>query len=383
MAEESSSAGEDSRLGEGGAGAAEGDLQPLPPGWRYPSALYREKLRVGELRPDPDQQAIMPALDALVRELSREVRRAPWRGVTVWQYADAEPPPRGLYMFGTVGRGKSMLMQLVFDGSDFPEKRRVHFHPFMEELHDRMHSAKPGPGVDRVLQIASDIAAGARLLCFDEFYVTNIGDAILLGRTMQALFRCGVTVCTTSNWAADDLFHDGLNRDSFLPLLRILKRHVHELDLAQGADWRRQHTDPVSDLGGDAEALFLELSLQPPTPGEWHFNRVSVNCLGAEAGVFWFAFEDLCHRALGPAEYMDLSRQARAVIVSGVPKLGGDNADAAMRFVVMVDLLYEGRIPFRLFSDLELDAICPSGPAAFAFQRTVSRIHELTRIFPT
>ncbi|MBF0427044.1 MAG: cell division protein ZapE, partial [Magnetococcales bacterium] len=212
-----------------------------------PSQLYHELLEDGQLRPDADQVAVLPILDGLVFALHQPAVRGMWRGVEVWRLESQHPVPKGLYLFGSVGRGKSMLMQLIFDATEITAKRRVHFQPFMRELQERMHQNKPPQGVDLMLYIASQIAAEARLLCFDEFCVTNIADAMLLGRLLEALFKCGVTLCATSNWPPEDLYQEGLNRGRFMPFIKILTDHAQAVNLSQGADWRRNRGEKESD----------------------------------------------------------------------------------------------------------------------------------------
>ncbi|MBF0136674.1 MAG: cell division protein ZapE [Magnetococcales bacterium] len=349
-----------------------------------PSFLYHELLEEGQLRPDADQLAVLPILDGLVVALHQPAKRGMWRGVEIWRLDNQRPVPRGLYLFGSVGRGKSMLMQLIFDATEITAKRRVHFQPFMRELQERMHQNKPPQGVDLMLFIASQIATEARLLCFDEFCVTNIADAMLLGRLLEALFKCGVTLCATSNWPPEDLYQEGLNRGRFMPFIKILTDHAQAVNLSQGADWRRSRvvgeTSDEQERPHTPEALFTWLTGTIPEPVPVSFQGMELTALGAAKRVFWFDFNTLCNRAIGVAEYMDLVQQTGTLLISAVPKLGPEAADAAMRLVVLIDLLYESRIPLRIFSDVALDHLCTTGPVAFAFQRSASRMHELMRL---
>ncbi|MBF0154445.1 MAG: cell division protein ZapE [Magnetococcales bacterium] len=362
----------------------EASAPPLSqPGFVTPSRLYHELLEDGELRPDKDQLAVLPILDGLVAALRQPAVRGKWRGVEVWRLEDQQPVPRGLYLFGSVGRGKSMLMQLVFDATEVTAKRRVHFQPFMRELQERMHQSKPPQGVDLLLFIASQIAADARLLCFDEFCVTNIADAMLLGRLLEALFKCGVTLCATSNWPPEDLYQEGLNRGRFMPFIKILTDHALAVNLSQGADWRRDKRGESSDEEEQIdtpEALYAKLTGVAPKPELISLQGMEIVAHGVEKRVFWFDFNTLCNQAIGVAEYMDLVQQTGTVIISGVPKLGPETADAAMRLVVLIDLLYESRTPLRIFSAVPLDHLCETGPVAFAFQRSISRMYELMHL---
>ncbi|MBF0426493.1 MAG: cell division protein ZapE [Magnetococcales bacterium] len=364
------------------AGAAPAPMTPaaaretLP----LPSRLYHELLEEGQLRPDPDQLAVLPVLDGLVTALRQPAVRGIWRGVEVWRMGDQRPVPGGLYLFGSVGRGKSMLMQLIFDATEVTAKRRVHFQPFMRELQERMHQNRPPPGVDLMLFIASQIAAEARLLCFDEFCVTNIADAMLLGRLLEALFKCGVTLCATSNWPPEDLYQEGMNRGRFMPFIKILTDHTRAVNLSQGADWRRSQGNEGDDTDAALaapDALFIALTGVAAEPLHVDLQGTEVAANGVHKRIFWFDFNALCDRALGVIEYMELVGQAKALIISGVPVLGPERADATMRLVVLIDLLYESRIPLRIFGTAPLDQLCTSGPVAFAFQRSASRMHEL------
>ncbi|MBI1363713.1 MAG: cell division protein ZapE [Proteobacteria bacterium] len=343
-----------------------------------PSALYARHIADGTLMADADQQAVLPVLDGLVERLSVPAARVPWRGIDIWQYA-AGTAPQGVYMFGPVGRGKSMLMQLVFDSLPMAEKRRVHFHPFMEELHHRMHTTTPPAGVDMVWFIAAQIAAEARVLCFDEFYVTNIADAMLLGRLLEALFACGVTLCATSNWPTDNLFQDGHNRGHFMPFMAVLKKHMTELDLNEGADWRRAGGDAPATVSA-AEA-FARLGGKKEAETVLRLGHSDVLAKGMSGGVGWFTFTELCAKPLGRAEYMDLCAGLKGLVISDLYRLDGAAADAAMRFVVLVDIVYENHLPLRVTTDgIALEEVCTEGAAAFAFQRTLSRLHELQKM---
>ncbi|MBF0215190.1 MAG: cell division protein ZapE [Magnetococcales bacterium] len=346
-----------------------------------PSRHWKAALDGGRIQRDPVQEAILPLMDQVAAGVRMPVRRVSWRGVEVWRGEGGDlPDVRGVYLYGDVGRGKSLMMQWLFDSVPIAEKRRVHFHPFMEELHHRLHQAKPTGNVDLVLYVASQLSAEARLLCFDEFYITTIADGVLLGRLLSALHHCGVTLCATSNWAPDHLFQDGFNRASVLPFIERLKSRIHVCELGQGVDWRRRVSGTLHGPTHTAEESFSRMTGHRPTPDSIVLRHTRVPVRGMENGVFLFGFEALCNAMLGRAEYMNLCTQAKAVIISGVPGLTPDDADAAMRFVVLVDLLYEHRIPIRVHGKVALEEACTDGPAAFAWRRSVSRVHELSRL---
>ncbi|MBF0627106.1 MAG: cell division protein ZapE [Magnetococcales bacterium] len=346
-----------------------------------PSRHWHRAVENGLIQRDPVQESVLPLMDQVAAAVRQPVHRVPWRGVEVWRGEQGDlPDVRGVYLHGDVGRGKSLLMQWLFDSVPISEKRRVHFHPFMEELHHRLHQAKPPGGVDLVLHVASQLSGEARLLCFDEFYITTIADGVLLGRLLSALHHCGVTLCATSNWAPDHLFQDGFNRASVLPFIERLKSRIQVCELGHGVDWRRRVPGPINGLTHSAEEHFARMTGCRPAPSSIVLRHTTVPVQGMEKGVFWFGFEALCNAMLGRAEYMSLCSHAKSVIISGIPGLTAEDADAAMRFVVLVDLLYEHRIPLKVHGHVALEEACLDGPAAFAWRRSVSRVHELSRL---
>ncbi|MBF0454412.1 MAG: cell division protein ZapE [Magnetococcales bacterium] len=345
-----------------------------------PSQQFREKRDQGLLKADRDQEAVLPLLDRFVEDLHLTVKRTSWRGVDIWRGANGTPFTKGLYLFGPVGRGKSLLMQLVFDAVAFPEKRRVHFHPFMEELHQRMHDTTPKPGCDMMFQVASELSGEARLLCFDEFFIDNIQDAMLLGRLLDYLFQCGVTLCATSNCGPEGLFKGGFNRKRFLPLLDNLQANIDEINLSDGTDWRRDEGPETILHKQTPQQMFCQLTHSTPHPTTTVLDRMIIPALGVDQGIYWFDFLSLCDQQLGPAEYMDLSQKARAVLISDLPALGEDGTDAAIRLIILIDLLYEYQVPLRLFSHVPLESVCKTGPAAFPFKRAISRIFGLMKL---
>ncbi|MBF0383166.1 MAG: cell division protein ZapE [Magnetococcales bacterium] len=348
---------------------------------KLPSQQYQEKIADNTLRPDKDQEAALPVLDRFVMELHLPVERKIWRRVEVWQEVDQGEIPKGLYMFGPVGRGKSMLMQMVFDGVEFKEKRRVHFHPFIEELQQRMHKIKPTPGIDVMLQVASEISQEARLLCFDEFFIDNIQDAMILGRLVKYLFKCGVTLCATSNNGPEGLFKGGFNRTLFLPLLKDLQNNINELDLGEGSDWRREGgLDTINHEQQTPAQMFYHLTKCKPQLNRITLGNKSLTANGNSGNILWFDFHSLCSQNLGAPEFFDLCKNARAVIVSDIPTIDETKTDAALRLITLIDLLYEYKIPLRTFSQVEIEQICTQGPAAQPFKRAVSRIFALFKL---
>jgi cell division protein ZapE len=346
-----------------------------------PSQQYQENIQNGILRPDKHQEAALDVLDRFVADIQLPVERKTWRRVEIWQEVNQGEIPKGLYLFGPVGRGKSMLMQMVFDAVSFEEKRRVHFHPFIEELQQRMHKIKPTPGIDVMLQVASEISQEARLLCFDEFFIDNIQDAMILGRLVKYLFKCGVTLCATSNNGPEGLFKGGFNRSLFIPLLKDLQKNINELELGDGSDWRRK--DGLATIKHKQKTpceMFYNLTNRHPQLKRITLGNKTITANGNSNNILWFDFTTLCTQSLGAPEYFDLCKNAKAVIVSDIPIIDEAKTDAALRLITLIDLLYEYKIPLRTFSDVETDQICTQGQAAQPFKRAVSRIFALLKL---
>lgn len=302
--------------------------------------------------------------------------------------SDLQNPPKGLWLYGPPGRGKSRLLDMFMDSLPMPTKRRVHFHAFMTELHKRMAAFPPAPvearnKPDPVTMLAAEIHAEATVLGFDEFYLTNLPDAMFLGRLMQALFKMGTIVVATSNWPLPDLFQGGLNRDRFLPLLKLLQTHLEPIDLSSGPDFRLLHSNkPASTyliipVGESPDAhlsiLFDEFGSGPAQkpPSFLHARR-------SHGGALWATFRELCDQAHGRQEYQKIVNQYQTIIVEGVPKLTAAEADSALRLTTLIDIIYEQKRRLVVSAAVPPAEICATGPAAQVFQRTASRLVELT-----
>lgn len=314
-----------------------------------PSELYQQKVQNGSLTEDQKQLGILPVLDDVANKIGNGEKA------------------QGVFLCGEVGRGKSMLMQLLFDAVTRVKKRRVHFHPFMEEMHHRMHTTKPIGGKDIIQTIAEEIKQDAELLCFDEFYVTNIGDAVLLGRLLEAFFKCGITLCATSNWRIEDLYQDGHNRSLFQPFIKIIQHHLTEVVLASEHDWRRKNSSEGKGFEmPQTHNPYLVKLLDTEIPFEHYAGGVGI-----------VSFKNICDTFIGRSEYMALCEKLDKLVITDVPYLDKTLADAAMRFVILVDLLYENGVALEVTTAEDLEHICEEGPVAFAFQRTLSRMAEL------
>ena len=371
---------------------------PVAPG---PLAQYRARLARGTLTTDPAQALAAERLQSLwlrlrnyTPELKRE-ERSFWDRLRKRPAPDDIPQhyPHGLYLVGDVGRGKSMLMDLFFDTAEVAHKRRVHFHQFMQEAHRRIHAWRREPhrladphSDDPIPPLADQIAAEASLLCFDEFQVTDIADAMILGRLFKALFARGVVVVATSNTRPDDLFAGQPGRDAFLPFIALIKQYLDLLVMDGLRDWRRQraggsgawHVPADARADQALDAAFLELSRGKPARAETLLvtGRQLVVPLAA-AGVARFDFDALCGQPLGAGDYLALATHYQTLVLDAVPRLSPENYDRARRFIVLIDALYDHRVKLVASAAASPDALYQRGEGARAFERTASRLVEM------
>jgi cell division protein ZapE len=371
-------------------------LAPIDTAALGPLAAWRARVADGELVPDTAQRMAAERLQDLWVKLrgydpppsgnangllARFMRRRPAEGAP-----DARP--HGLYLVGEVGRGKSMLMDLFFDCALVARKRRIHFHRFMQEAHARIHAwkqANPG-GDDPIPPLADRIAAEAALLCFDEFQVNDIADAMILGRLFAGLFERGVVVVATSNTLPSDLFRGRPGRDAFLPFIALLEARLDVLILQGERDFRRARLRGMSvwhvpaDARADAalDEAFRQLTggVAPGPERLMVMGRV-VGVPLAAAGVARFDFQALCGTALGAGDYLALATHYHALVLDGVPRLSPENYDVARRFIVLVDALYDHRVKLVASAEAMPDQLYQRGEGAKAFERTASRLEEM------
>jgi cell division protein ZapE len=304
------------------------------------------------------------------------------------------PAPRGIYVYGEVGRGKTFLMDLFFDAVRVERKRRAHFHAFMLDVHQRIHawrqSRKRGEvlGDDPIAPVAAALAEDALLLCFDEFSVRDIADAMILARLFRALFAAGVVVVATSNVAPEDLYKDGLNRALFLPFLDLLRERMEVVELTARLDYRLQKLKraPVYYCPDDAEAEAAMDAAFARLTGQARGAARELSLLGrkldvpqAVDGVARFGFDDLCRRPLGAADFLALAEEFHTLFVDHIPVLAEGERNAAKRFITLVDALYDQKVKLVAAAAAGPDALYPagSGAEAFEFARTASRLIEM------
>lgn len=353
-------------------------------------AAYDALVAAGELRPDADQRAAAVRLGTLETEIEAK-RETPGLMKRLFGGGDAVQPPRGLYMWGEVGRGKSMLMDLFYAEADLARKRRVHFAAFMLDVHAAMKTAR-AEGADAMPAVIEKVAGEARLLCFDEMQVTNVVDAMILSRLFTALFAAGVTVVATSNRPPEDLYKDGLNRQLFLPFIDLLNQKLDILSLNGPTDYRLERMAGVQTYyspNGEAatQALsdaFFRLTDYPPEDR----NAVggcdldvgggrTLHVPKALKGVAVFSFKRLCAEARGSADYIAVAQTFHTVILVGVPILGPESRNEAARFVQLIDALYNYKVKLLIAADAPPDELYPSGDGSFEFKRTISRLMEM------
>ena len=344
------------------------------------SEIYAARVSDGTLTSDPAQVGVLPLLDALDAELAKPVPKKSFFS----RFTAEVESIKGLYMWGGVGRGKSMLMDLFYEQTAEPRKRRVHFHAFMQEIHTALHEARKTGVDDAILPVAKSITDNVRLLCFDEMQITDITDAMIVGRLFEQLFGSGVVVIATSNRVPDDLYKDGLNRNLFLPFIELIKERllIHKLSSKndyrlnrlsgaqvyfhpKGPDARAQLDTIWNDMGGVSEALILTVKGR------------EIELPKFKNGVARASFFDLCGRPLGPGDYLALAQAVRVLILDDIPCLSRDNFNEAKRFVTLIDALYEAKVRLICSAADRPERLYLEGEGAFEFERTASRLIEM------
>lgn len=364
--------------------------------------IYKRRVAEGGLCPDPAQMRVLTALDGLQKTLLK--KPSPLKRLLPFLFSRTRgkyfiSPPHaggqggeGAYIHGPVGRGKTMLMDLFYQSiPDCVSKRRVHFHDFMIEVHDYFHSRRSEDyfvgTVDGLLpSLAALIAARSKILCFDEFHVTDVADAMILGRLFTTLFDHGVIVVMTSNWPPDDLYKGGLQRDRFLPFIALLKARLQILPLMGSVDYRTQF---LQDSGSyfyplnaesrrRADKVFAVMTDHAaPAAEHIHVKGRDIVVPAATRHAARFSFADLCAAALGAEDYRAIAQRFKIVFIDEVPLLGDDNRNEAKRFMTLIDVFYDHKTQIVLNADAPADRLYNGSDYAFEFQRTASRLREM------
>lgn len=348
-------------------------------------AAYDQLVAANELKRDPAQERAVAALDRLASTFSSA-------GLFTRLFGGAPQGPGGVYLWGGVGRGKSMLMDLAFAHIDVEPKRRVHFHEFMLETHGRLRRIRERHEGDPIEPAADQIAAEARLLCFDEMQVTNPADAMILSRLFGKLIAEDVKVVTTSNRPPLDLYKDGLNRELFLPFIKLVERRMLIVPVSGPTDYRLERLSGVEawhvpNGPGATVALsraFFQLT-DYPVEDRAKVPSENIDAGGGRTlhvpkslkGVAVFSFKRLCGEPRGAADYLAIARRYHTVILVGIPIMGPEMRNEAARFVTLIDAFYEHKVKLLAAADAEPEGLYPSGDGGFEFQRTVSRLEEM------
>ena len=345
--------------------------------------ILRRRTATGELRVDPGQFAIAEQLEALRVWLETNARRPV--GLFAGLFARPVVPPRGLYLWGGVGRGKSMLMDLFAENTAIVQKRRVHFHAFMQELHRAMHGARQTGTDDPLAPFADALVRDVRLLAFDEMQISDITDAMIVGRLFERLLAGGVVIVTTSNRPPEDLYKNGLNRALFLPFIDLLNTRLLVVELVSPLDYRQHRLNgapvyfhPAGVAKARIDAIWCDL-IGTTTPGPLIVpvnGRQTVLALyanGAARASFW----DLCAKPLGPADFLAIANSVRVLVLEDVPRLSASNYNEAKRFVILIDALYEAKTRLICSAADTPERLYVEGEGAFEFARTASRLREM------
>lgn len=351
---------------------------------------YETLVATGELRSDPEQAAAAERLDRLQREMYKARSSTGLLGKLIGRKPAS---PRGVYMWGGVGRGKSMLMDLFHDTLDIAEKRRVHFHAFMLDVHALLREERKKETGDPIPPVAATIARNVRCLAFDEMVVNNSADAMIMSRLFTHLIvNERVTIVTTSNRAPRDLYKDGLNREHFLPFIDLIEKELDVLTLNGPTDYRLQRLGGMPTwhmpLGEKATSqvreIFYRLTDYPPEDSE-HVPSAEIDVTGGRKlfvpkslkGVGVFSFKRLCAEARGAADYLAIAQTYHTVVLVGVPRMGPDRRNEAARFVTLIDALYENKVKLIAAADALPEDLYQAGTGRFEFERTVSRLNEM------
>lgn len=354
---------------------------PPPFANHSPKTWYQAAAQQPAFIQDAAQARAIEHLDRLWNELMMFKRK---RNRFLGRSLRSPEVPKGLYFYGGVGRGKSFLMDAFFGCLPYRRKRRVHFHAFMAEIHRRMRDKRSEQ--NPLKSVAADIAEETRVLCFDEFHVSDIADAMILGRLLENLFAHGVVLVATSNYAPSELYPQGQNRSSFLPTIALIERHLTVLNVDSGEDYRMRTLTPAEVFyvpdNAENEAkladLFARLSNgKPAVPEKIVIHERELTCKARAAWIIWFDFRTLCFGTRSQADYLWLAQHYTHVLISGVEKMSPNEKNEARRLTLLVDVFYDYRVKLCLTSQVPMQDLYTEGDFAHEFVRTVSRLVEM------
>lgn len=339
--------------------------------------IYAAKVASGTLQADDAQEAVLPQFERIRADLAKPAKKS-------WFRKSTPDPVQGLYLWGGVGRGKSMLMDLFVDSLEVPV-RRVHFHAFMQEIHESMHKARAKGVEDGIQPVAQAVAESVRVLAFDEMQITDITDAMIVGRLFEQLFAAGVVVVTTSNRVPDDLYKHGLNRQLFLPFIALIKEQMRVWELVSPTDYRQNrlsgHQVYFVQAGSEARAqmraIWHDLSGGQSEPLVLTVKGRQVELPAYRNGVARASFFDLCGKMLGPGDYLAIANAVKVLIIEDIPVLSRNNFNEAKRFVTLIDALYEAKVRLICSAAAEPEMLYLEGEGTFEFERTASRLREM------
>lgn len=344
-----------------------------------PLSHYQRLLKRGDFSPDAQQQEAIQHLDRLWQALCTPTRQPLLKRLLSGRQA----PPRGVYLWGGVGRGKTWLMDLFFEQLPMQQKQRLHFHRFMQRVHAGLRAVKQARNPLR--QVAQDWAKGCKLLCLDEFFVSDIADAMLLAGLLEDLFRNGVTVVATSNTPPERLYEGGLQRERFLPAIDLIERNMDALELKGETDFRLRILEQSQifhqPLGEGARAAltasFNRMAAECELDHDLDINGRNFHALRRGDGVIWFDFSELCKKPTGSIDFIEIARAFNTVIISDTPRLDDRDANAARRFITLIDEFYDRNVKLLMSAEVPVDELYSGRRVAFEFQRTASRLIEM------
>lgn len=345
---------------------------------------YESELQRLGYEPDARQRHAVEQLEDLRRRLTKPApRKRLWQSLLA-RPADARELERGLYFWGGVGRGKTWLMDMFYHSLPFKKKQRIHFHRFMQFIHEELKRNRDR--ADPLEIVAEHLASKTRVLCFDEFHVSDIADAMLLGNLLRGLFDRGVTLVATSNCAPDELYRDGLQRVRFLPAIKLIKEHTLVTNIDSGIDYRLRHLEQArtwfvsegSASPTEMQTLFMQLAEgEGIENGTLSLNHRRLKVKRITDDVLWFDFKDLCDGPRGPADYIELARCYHSIFVSGMPVLAATHENQARRFINMVDEFYDRGVKLFVAAAAIPEATYQGTQLEFEFRRTLSRLTEM------